>query len=283
MHLHNRKRTITIFMFNRTVKFFVTINAELFRPTAMGVQRTDATFRTDVVQTSSDFDADIASIERQLTAKLDEFNQRGSSWQLHHIKKCIISIAPYRPLVGSSYLRTPDFIANKHATVNIVNRNDNLCFAWYVLAYLHPVKTNPRRLTNYESFIDELNLTDLVFPLALKDIPKFERLNPTIRITVLTHDDDEKTFVPLYVSSHHDRQVHVKLLLISDGDKHHYILIRSMSRLIAGRTSHDGATHVCEYCLHHFTSKNAYDRHVPECSAHTPQRVASCIQMQIAL
>jgi hypothetical protein len=51
---------------------------------------------------------------------------------------------------------------------------------------------NPARLTNYEQYLDEINVTGLEFPLSVKHIPKFESLNPTIRITVLTFDEDEK-------------------------------------------------------------------------------------------
>jgi hypothetical protein len=98
-------------------------------------------------------------------------------------------------------------------------------------------------------------------------------LNPTIRITVLAYDDDEKDFIPLYVSPHHNRQHQVNLLLLTDGDKHHYTLIRNMSRLVAGRTKHGKNNYVCEYCLPPCSSKNFYDQHLLECSAHSPQRV----------
>jgi hypothetical protein len=106
------------------------------------------------------------------------------------------------------------------------------------------------RITNYEQFLHEINIKDLVFPLSLKQIPKFASLNPTIHITVLAYDDDEKDFIPLYVSPHHNRQHQVNLLLLKDGDKHHYTLIRNMSRLVAGRTKHGKNNYVCEYCLH---------------------------------
>jgi hypothetical protein len=46
-----------------------------------------------------------------------------------------------------------------------------------------------------------------------------------------------------------------------------------MSRLVASRTKRDGKSFVCDYCLHVFTVKSAFDRHVPECNVHAPQRV----------
>ena len=245
----------------------------MFRPTELGLQITDATFRTDVFTISDVSEIEIALIERQLTAKLDEFNSRGSSWQLGQIKTCTVSAAAYRPLVGSSYIPTPAFIDKKHAIVNVKNWKDNLCFAWSVLAHLYPAKQNPSRVNNYQHYLGQLNISGLTFPLPVKDIPKFENLNPTLRVNVLTYDDKEKDFIPLYVSPNHERQITVNLLLFSDGKTHHYALIRHMSRLVAGRTAHAGQTYVCEYCLHACCTKDFYDRHVPECSAHTPQRV----------
>ena len=84
---------------------------------------------------------------------------------------------------------------------------------------------------------------------------------------------EEKDFIPLYVSKYHDRPIHINLLLLSDGSKHHYTLVRCMSRLIAGRTKHDGKSFVCDHCLHPFTVKAAFELHVTECFTHAPQRV----------
>jgi hypothetical protein len=195
-------------------------------------------------------DIDLSVVIQQLLSKLDEFNRRELGWQLGLINNCTLITAKYRPLVGSSYIPTPSKIVNKHAVVNVKNFNDNLCFVWSVLAYLHPAEHNTDQLTNYEQYLDEIYVKDLEFPLSVKHIPKVESLNPTIRITVLTFDEDEKYFISLYVSPHFDRQHHVNLLLIAEGDEKHYTLIRHMSRLVGGRIHHDGKTFVCEYRLY---------------------------------
>jgi hypothetical protein len=184
----------------RSIKFFITLNVELFRPTELGPQFTDATLRTEVLIVSEGNDIDLNVVIEQLLSKLDDFNRRGSGWQLGLIKNCTVSTAKYRPLVGSSYIRTPSLIENRHAVVNVKNLNDNLCFVWSVLAHLHPAEHNPARVTNYEQYLHEINVTGLEFPLSIRHIPKFESLNPTICITVLAFDEDEKDFIPLYVS-----------------------------------------------------------------------------------
>ena len=66
---------------------------------------------------------------------------------------------------------------------------------------------------------------------------------------------------------------HVNLLLLSDGEKQHYCLIKNLSRLIAQRSSHPRASHACVYCLHVFCRADLLAEHVPHCKTHGPQRV----------
>jgi hypothetical protein len=146
----------------------------------------------------------------------------------------------YRPIVGSSFLEAPDFVKAKHAIVNVENRHDSLCFVWSVLAHLHPAVRNPNLFTHYMKYLSELNISCLKFPLAVNDVPKFELLNPFLRVNVLTYENSEKDFIPLYASPHRNRQTTVNLSLLADGEKRHYVLINSLSRLVRGRTAHRG-------------------------------------------
>ena len=78
-----------------------------------------------------------------------------------------------------------------------------------------------------------------------------------------------------YCSPERQRAYHINLLLLSESetDKRHYIWIKNMSRLVAGRTNRQHATHVCNGCLHPFSRKEYLDRHIPECMRNPPQRV----------
>ena len=53
----------------------------------------------------------------------------------------------------------------------------------------------------------------------------------------------------------------------------HYLLIRRVSRLVGNRTKHNGATHVCPYCLYCFTVEHHLASYIPECCIHAPQRL----------
>lgn len=56
----------------------------------------------------------------------------------------------------------------------------------------------------------------------------------------------------------------IRLLLVSEGTKTHYLLIRSMSSLLHGQLnpSHNGRSFLCDTCLKPLSSQQAYDNHV---------------------
>jgi len=72
-----------------------------------------------------------------------------------------------------------------------------------VIAFLHTTTQHAYPVTNYLPEEHTLNVDSLTFPLAVKDISKFEDLNPTICINVLSFD--EKDFCMEYYSRRHDR------------------------------------------------------------------------------
>jgi len=132
-----------------------------------------------------------------------------------------------------------------------------------VLAALHPGAHDPTRLSNYVDYENSLNISGLSFPLAVKDVPKFEKQNPSISVSVLCRGDDGG-FVPLHVSKERDRPHHVNLFLIEGEDeKRNYMWVKNLSRLVSGRINDRHAAFVCNHCLHPFRNKDTLDRHIP--------------------
>ena len=83
---------------------------------------------------------------------------------------------------GSSYVKVP---LRSSALVNIKN-NDKYCFIWSILASLHPCENgNPNRVSNYESYFNELNINGFDFSNGFKcsDMHRFEKLN-TLSINI---------------------------------------------------------------------------------------------------
>ena len=117
-----------------------------------------------------------------------------------------------------------------------------------------------------------LDMTGIKTPVALSSIPKFESQNSSISINVLVYE--EKELIPVYTSKFcNQRPHHVNLLLLSKKDKFHYTLVTSLSRLVGGKTRHDGKIFVCPYCLHPFWKEHCLQNHLTECSQHPAQTV----------
>ena len=115
-----------------------------------------------------------------------------------------------------------------------MKNEDDKCFTWSILRALNPVESNAKRIyKDLKKKEDSLNMTGSLYPVSLKAIDTFERQNPTISINVFGH---EESVYPLRVSKYSDRKA-VNLLLISDEDRQHYCLMKSMSRLLTTQTS----------------------------------------------
>ena len=193
------------------------------------------------------------------------FQRDGSNWTFKYIICLEIHTVVYEPLKGNSYIPLPPKLAQKKAIINMKNEDDK-CFTWSVLRALNPREDHAERIDkDLNKKEDSLNMTGIVYPVQLNAIDKFERQNPTISINVFGY---EESVCPLRVSKCEDRVV-VNLLLISDDEKRHYCLIKSMSRLLSSQTSkRNGVQYYCMRCLNPFHSQESLDKHLEYCSTH---------------
>jgi len=76
-------------------------------------------------------------VEPTLTL-LEEFQERDNAWALSRIFNLTINENKYNPLHAGCYIELPREIKLKRA-VN-VQSTDNACFAWSVMAALHPTE-----------------------------------------------------------------------------------------------------------------------------------------------
>ena len=263
--------------FCRSVRIQFHVDAVLVRQQSDGaVSRITAFFHTPSVVVNAGQPIDFNNIIVSLNNSLEQFNTRGSGFVLDHIERLVMSVIRYRPLHGSTYIPTPRFLTLKHCIVNVENFNDSKCFTWSVLSALYPPKINKQRVTNYLRYESTLNMTGINYPVETKQIPLFEKQNTSISVNVLSFESETKDFTVEYLSPERGRQHKITLLLLDDPvntTNFHYVQVSNISRLVAHRSKHDGATHVCHSCLHPFSSSLALENHIPYCLEHPPQQV----------
>jgi hypothetical protein len=181
----------------------------------------------------------------------------------HSIVTTSVMMSSFKPLKGSSYKPLPPCIAAKKAIVNVQN-NDNSCFMWAVLAALHPACKHAERVSKYVPYTSELNFTGINMPVAVKDIPKFEKLN-NISINIYSLSETGNNVIPAHISQL-SLNKHVDLML-HDG---HYSWIKSLDRLL--NTGNGHTMYHCPRCLHGYTTKELRDQHAARCVEVDPVR-----------
>ena len=90
---------------------------------------------------------------------------------------------------GESYIMSPDWIANKKATINRKNEKDNECFKWSIMAGLNYSKIKEKELKKLLKFIR----IDTDFLSYQRDWEEFEQENTSIALNILfaSHNSEE--------------------------------------------------------------------------------------------
>ena len=128
---------------------------------------------------STDVREILAKVIHTILEKISIYQQNGSGWYFKEVLHLEIHTVVYKPMRGSSYIPLPDWIMRKKAIVNIRN-TDEKCFLWCVLRHIHPREKNDIRLTDLKQYENKLNTKGINFPVKLRDISKFESLNPSL-------------------------------------------------------------------------------------------------------
>ena len=215
---------------------------------------------------TSNVNSIIKDSEEKINESISNYINNGSGWYFKKIVNLEIHINEFRPIRGSSYIPLPDWIMRKKAIVNIQNK-DEKCFLWSVLRYLHPKEKNDSRLTDLKQYENSLNTKGITFPMKVKDISKFERLNPDLPgINVLSIN--EKNIIYPLRQIGKDSKTTIDLFFYEEDGKSHYSLIKNVSRLVRSQitTRTNEPIHICKRCFCHFTSEELLDKHMKYCN-----------------
>ena len=99
------------------------------------------------------------------------------------------------------------------------------------------------------------------FPVATKHYGKIEEQNG-ININVFGYENEQ--FYRLYVSKQKNEKV-LNLLLITQGEKQHYVLIKDFNKMMYNKTKEKERKHFCMYCLQCFSTDEILTKHKSNC------------------
>ena len=199
---------------------------------------------------------------------IEAYQQKGSAWYFKEVVQLEIHTVEFNPAKGSSYIKLPDWISNKKAIVNIKNK-DEKCFLWCILRYLYPRERDEQRIKDLEKYENSLNTKGITFPMKLKDITNFEKLNPELPGINVFSVNENRVFYPLRMAER-DCLNTIDLFLYEQDGASHYSLIKNFHRLIKSqktKTKGDtGRIFICKRCFSHYTKPELLQNHIKYCS-----------------
>ena len=213
---------------------------------------------------------DVSKLYNEMAEEIEEEIQKvqeaeGSGWQFLNVIKLVLHTTRWDPINAGSYIDLPEALKNKKAIINMQNKDDK-CFMWGVLRALYPKDTNPQRVDNdLKSKQDTLNMKGIRYPVNFRDIDRFESQNPEISITILGYNKDERVY-PLKISRYTGCEHDITLLLIKDGEKSHYCLVKNLSALLQSQiNNHKGIRNICLNCFNGFNTPDSLKKHKEYC------------------
>ena len=209
----------------------------------------------------SDTDEVIKLLFRSLLQKYQENLQnkmRGSDFEFDGVNLLSYNFNKISLNRGGSYIEPAKWIKDKKSILNPKN-NDHKCFQYVVTLALNydKIDKNHQRISKIRPFIDQYNWKDIDYPATSKDWKKFEQNNESIAINILYVPHNTRKIHIAYKSRHNlTREKQVILLMITDGEKWHCLVVKDLSGLLRGVTSNHNGDFYCLNCFHSYSTKN---------------------------
>ena len=130
---------------------------------------------------------------------------------------------------------------------------------------------HPTRVSKYQEYEHDLNISGIQYPVDIKDIGKSEHQN-NISVNVSGYED--KKVFSLRITTVTVARHHVNLYYINDGEKSYYVLVNDLSRLVLRQNNNDNnKRHCCQFCLHGCTGKEVSKNHMEKCKLHGLRKI----------
>ena len=218
----------------------------------------------------NDIDSIVRSMINHMAQQVENPALKVSKFVFDSIMHMDISMHRLNLTRGSSYILLPDWLAKKKAIINPKNL-DEKCFKWSVIAALkwEEIDRDHQCVSKLRRYEGEFDWSGMSFPVSTKNITKFEVRN-RIGINVLALNG--RTSYICRKGGDYDRTAN--LMIIEDGDKKHYVAIKSLERLLFMQNSkHKEHQHFCNNCLQGFKYAASRDDHYEYCRSNESVRI----------
>ena len=216
---------------------------------------------TNLIINKTDIKLSLQASQQQILNKIAQWISEGSGWTIQSIENHYINIVNYNPIKGSSYIKLPQELKNRNL-INLQNK-DNECFRWCHIRHLSSQRLkNPQRIKKTDKqYIEKLDYSGIEFPVTVKQINKIEKQN-NICINLFGYAEKQK--FPIFISKEKFTD-HMELLLITEGENKHYVLIKDFNKLMFRQTKHEHRKHFCMHCLQCFSREDVLTEHKNNC------------------
>ena len=215
-------------------------------------------------------DSIVRSMINHMAQQVENPALRDSKFVLDSIMHTDISMHRLNLTRGSSYIPLPDWLAKKKAIINPKNL-DEKCFKWSVIAALkwEEIDRDHQRVSKLRRYEGEFDWSGMSFPVSTKTITKFEVRN-RIGINILALNGR----TPYICRKGGDYERTANLMIIEDGDKKHYVAVKSLGRLLSNMNSkYKVSQHFCNNCLQGFSDIKSRDNHYEYCRSNESVRI----------
>ena len=200
--------------------------------------------------------------KQNILNKIAQWISEGSGWTVQSVDSHYLNIVKYEPMKGSSYIQLPNELRNpKKGLINMKNE-DNECFRWCHIRHLNQQDKYPQRIKKSDKeYVNKLDYSGVEFPIAVKHYNRIEKQN-SVNINVFGYENKQP--YPIYVSKE-KYEDHMELLLVTEKENKHYVLIKDFNRFMYSQTKHEHRKHFCMHCLQCFSSERVLSNHKDIC------------------
>ena len=219
--------------------------------------------RSDNEEFGDDTDEVIKSLFKSYLQRFEENLQekmRGSDFEFDGINFFYYNFNKTNIYRGGSYIDSPKWLKDKKSTINSKN-NNHKCVQFAATLAFDNINNHPEKISKIRPFIDKYNWKDVDFPPTNKDWKKCE-LNNKVALKILYIPHNTEKIQLAYRSKDnltYDKQI--ILLMITNGEKWHYLVVKNLSGLFKGITSNHYGDFYCLNCFHSYRTKNKLEAH----------------------